>query len=279
VRAAEEEDRQLMQRAAAGDRAAFETLAAKHGRALLRLTRAIAGEAQGDDAAQEALLQAFRRAATYRPELGPVRPWLFAIARREAWHARAREVATQVEEQASEAPLVELGVSAGWSSEDPEATLARAEDAEALWWALAGLPAKDREVLLLRDVEGASGDETAAILELDLPGMKSRLHRARLKLMASLREGSTALAAQNRSAGGLDCAQVLGRLSEYVDGQLAAAEVEKVNAHLKGCEVCERFGGRFKRTVAGLRQQLGAAPAVDAATVERLMRRWRPPQS
>jgi RNA polymerase sigma-70 factor (ECF subfamily) len=41
-----------------------------------------------------------------------------------------------------------------------------------------------REVLLLRDVEGLSGPEAAAALELDLAAMKSRLHRARLELKA-----------------------------------------------------------------------------------------------
>ena len=39
-----------------------------------------------------------------------------------------------------------------------------------------------REVLLLRDVEGLSGDETAAALGIGLAAMKSRLHRARLEL-------------------------------------------------------------------------------------------------
>jgi RNA polymerase sigma-70 factor (ECF subfamily) len=43
-------------------------------------------------------------------------------------------------------------------------------------------------VLLLRDVEEFSGDETAGTLGLTLPAMKSRLHRARLRLAARLRE-------------------------------------------------------------------------------------------
>ena len=50
--------------------------------------------------------------------------------------------------------------------------------------ALAGMPADFREVLLLRDVEGLSGEEAAAALDLELGAMKSRLHRARLELKA-----------------------------------------------------------------------------------------------
>jgi RNA polymerase sigma-70 factor (ECF subfamily) len=272
---AEEEDRELMRRAAAGDRAAFGTIAQRHTPALLRLTRAIAGDDAGaQDAAQETLLQAFRRAATFQPEAGAVRPWLFAIARHEAWRQK-RQGGPAEPAGADEDNLGELGLSAGWSASEPEAMVARAEDAEALSWALAALPAPDREVLLLRDVEGASGEETAAILGLDLSGMKSRLHRARLKLMASLREGRQTLKQSMRSEGGLDCGQVLERLSDYVDGQLAEDERAAVDAHLRGCEMCERFGGRFKRTVAGLRRALGARAAVDPATFERLMALWR----
>jgi RNA polymerase sigma-70 factor (ECF subfamily) len=170
-----------------------------------------------------------------------------------------------------EQPLVELGVRAGWSAEDPEALVARAEDHERLAWAIAALAPSDREVLILRDLEGMSGEETARVLGLELQGMKSRLHRARLRLMGALREGGSAMAEAEREAGGLRCSEVLEGLSDYVDGQLAPERRAQVDAHLKGCAVCERFGGRFKRTVAGLRAHLGAAPAVDAATYERIL--------
>jgi len=45
-------------------------------------------------------------------------------------------------------------------------------------------------VLLLRDVEGLTGDDTAQALGLTLPGMKSRLHRARLRLVAAVKKGA-----------------------------------------------------------------------------------------
>ena len=60
----------------------------------------------------------------------------------------------------------------------------------------------------------------------------------------------------------------------YDNGQLAPALKDQVDAHLRHCAVCERFGGRFKRTVATLRAHLGAAPAVDEATYRRLIERW-----
>ena len=54
--------------------------------------------------------------------------------------------------------------------------------------ALTSLSPDDREVLLLRDVEGLSGEETAHTLGVDLAAMKSRLHRARLRLAAACRK-------------------------------------------------------------------------------------------
>jgi RNA polymerase sigma-70 factor (ECF subfamily) len=56
--------------------------------------------------------------------------------------------------------------------------------------ALERLSPEEREILVLRELEGFSGEETASLLELSLPAMKSRLHRARLRLAAVLVEGN-----------------------------------------------------------------------------------------
>lgn len=53
--------------------------------------------------------------------------------------------------------------------------------------ALDALAADEREVVLLRDGAGMSGADTAAALGLSVAAMKSRLHRARLKLAGALR--------------------------------------------------------------------------------------------
>ncbi|MGA8893311.1 MAG: sigma factor-like helix-turn-helix DNA-binding protein, partial [Anaeromyxobacteraceae bacterium] len=58
--------------------------------------------------------------------------------------------------------------------------------ARALEAALAALPDESREVLLLRDVEGLSGEEAAEVLGITLAAMKSRLHRGRLELKERL---------------------------------------------------------------------------------------------
>ncbi|MBL8957865.1 MAG: sigma-70 family RNA polymerase sigma factor [Myxococcaceae bacterium] len=267
------EDGDLIRRSASGDREAFVAVARRHGPAVHRLCAAVLGnDADASDATQEALLVAFRRASTYRAERGPVRPWLLAIARREAYRLRPRGHEAPITD---EAPLGALGVRAGWSAEDPEALLARAEDVEALARAIAALDPKDREVLVLRDLEGQSGEQAALVLGVDLAAMKSRLHRARLKLMAALREGSTSMAEQERTAGGLRCGQVLELLSDYVDGELSPSVRAQVDEHLKGCVVCERFGGRFGRTIAGLRRGLEQRPAIDPEAFEAVLAHLR----
>lgn len=77
----------------------------------------------------------------------------------------------------------------------------------------------------------------------------------------------------DRRVAGLSCREVLERLSDYVDGELAPGEVRRVDAHLRGCDQCERFGGAFGRLVAGLRNELAAAGPLDAEVAGRLRRR------
>ena len=64
----------------------------------------------------------------------------------------------------------------------PEERIGAREISQAIDRALEGLPDDAREVLLLRDVEELSGEDTAAALGIGLAAMKSRLHRARLEL-------------------------------------------------------------------------------------------------
>jgi len=68
--------------------------------------------------------------------------------------------------------------------------------------------------------------------------------------------------------GGIDCEEVLAKLSEYVDGALAPEVVSTIEAHLAGCSRCERFGGGFGRMVVSLRRQ--DAEELDPALLERV---------
>ena len=73
-----------------------------------------------------------------------------------------------------------------------------------------------------------------------------------------------------REVAGLRCGAVLAGLEDYLDGALTADVRAPIEAHLRGCDVCDRFGGRYADVVRGLRATLGAPPPLDPAWGERL---------
>jgi anti-sigma factor RsiW len=78
--------------------------------------------------------------------------------------------------------------------------------------------------------------------------------------------------ADEREVAGMRCGEVLAELSDYLDGDLARDRVTQVEAHLRGCDACERFGKEFAAAVHALRR--GALlPAVEPEVFERLRAR------
>jgi RNA polymerase sigma-70 factor (ECF subfamily) len=179
-------DADLVTRSARGDRDAFSALVERHQARVYRFARGLArDDHEAEDLLQQTFLGAWLGARLYRGDAS-VRTWLFTIARNAAFQARARRGREPVDEM----PLEELGVAAGWGVGDPELLASRAQRRDLLAGALARLEPLDREVLTLRELEGLTGEETAASMGLGLAAMKSRLHRARLRLAAELRKGA-----------------------------------------------------------------------------------------
>ncbi|MGB5222949.1 MAG: sigma-70 family RNA polymerase sigma factor [Polyangiales bacterium] len=175
-------DQALIARTAEGDRRAFEQLVERHAAAVLRLATAASDPSTAEDVMQQTFLSVYQQAASFRAEAS-VRTWLLTIARNTAFRLHGK---TQREDLVEE-PLTQLGVQAGWGSDDPEAIAIASERKGALRRAMASLSAEDQEVLILRDLEGLRGSEAAEVLGISLRALKSRLHRARLRLAASLR--------------------------------------------------------------------------------------------
>lgn len=147
-----------------------------------RIARAIAGnDATADDVWQEAFLAAHRALAGFRGTTdAELHGWLSSITRNAA-RRRARS-----EGHVHALPsLLELGVAAGWGR-SPEDELGGEIDRATVWAALDTLEPDARELVVLRDLDGQSSDEVAAALGITVGAMKSRLHRARLQLMAAL---------------------------------------------------------------------------------------------
>jgi RNA polymerase sigma-70 factor (ECF subfamily) len=182
-------DAELLARTATGDRRAFGQLVVRHQAAVARFARAASPSlSDAEDVLQEAFLAALRGAGSFRGA-STVRTWLLGITRHAALHRRRRD---QRYEPLQEESLDVLGRDAGWGADPlttPEQAMIGAEQRADVIRALDSLPPDQREILVLRDGEGLSGDETASILGVSLDAMKSRLHRARLKFAASLRRG------------------------------------------------------------------------------------------
>lgn len=187
------EDADLLRASAAGDPRAFAHFVHRHEAAVHRYLVIHAGPvADVDDALQETFIAAWRGAASFLGA-GSAKAWLFAIARNALRHLIRRRVGEPAHMESIDAlaagdSLDALAVEAGWgcAADDrmhSDAGLAR----ETLEVAMNRLPADEREILTLRELDGLSGAETAELLQLSLPAMKSRLHRARLHLAAALR--------------------------------------------------------------------------------------------
>ncbi len=175
-------DEVLLARSAAGDPAAFDVLVVRHAASVLRLIRFRVGDTAAEDVLQQTFLAAWRAAPGFRGD-AQVKTWLFTIARNTAAKARDRAQRSPV----ADVPIDTLGVEAGWGSEDPETMALAAERRDLLRAAFDTLDDEAREVLTCRDLEGLSGEETAALLGVSVAAMKSRLHRARMTLAARVR--------------------------------------------------------------------------------------------
>jgi predicted anti-sigma-YlaC factor YlaD len=71
----------------------------------------------------------------------------------------------------------------------------------------------------------------------------------------------------------MSCSEVLAVLSEFIDGTIGADAHAHVTEHLRGCDWCERFGGRFSEVVETLRRELRDPDALGDDVAARLQRR------
>jgi len=176
-------DETLIGRTAAGDAAAFGRLVRRHQAAVYRFARACSPE-EGEAILQETFRAARSAARRHRDEPSAL-PWLLAIARQVA---ERRQTQPREPREADLASLRELSRAAGWG--EPARLAGEALDLHAVASALAALLPEDREILTLCDREYFTVDEAARVADASEAVVRARLHRARLRLAARLREGS-----------------------------------------------------------------------------------------
>ena len=173
----------------------------RHFDAVYRYLGRRVGGAAADGLAGEAFRIAFERRPSYRLEHPSALPWLYGIAtnlvmkehRSEARQMRALE---RLHRQRSEGRDLAAGVSERLDAADELARVAAA---------LAGMDARDRDVLTLLAWEGLGYDAIARALDLPIGTVRSRVSRARERLRELTRPGGEeAVTTTERSAGGCE---------------------------------------------------------------------------
>jgi RNA polymerase sigma-70 factor (ECF subfamily) len=164
-------------------KAHFEQAVLPHLGAAYNLARWLTRDAHdADDVVQEAYLRAYQFFESFHG--GDGRAWLLRIVRNTCytWLDRNRRREPQLQ-------LDETQHSASAPSTAPEAALQAQEDRELLRQALTELPDEFREAIVLRELEGLSYKEIAAITAVPMGTVMSRLARARERLHQRLAEG------------------------------------------------------------------------------------------
>ncbi|HEV8481110.1 MAG TPA: sigma-70 family RNA polymerase sigma factor [Candidatus Eisenbacteria bacterium] len=194
-------DAELVTRAQGGETHAFDVLAERYADKVHRLTyRVLRNEEDAQDALQEAFLSAYRNLGRFEGK-STFSTWLYRVAMNAALMKRRkrREGMVSLEEPRDrEEGQITLQL-ADWGRGPIEETL-NDELRDALELAVQSLPEDLAQVFLLREVEGMSNAEASEILELSVPAVKSRLHRARVALRDYLNRFFADRAARERSS-------------------------------------------------------------------------------
>jgi RNA polymerase sigma-70 factor (ECF subfamily) len=260
-------DEQLVEAARRGDTAALEMLLMRYQPHLYRFGLRMCGNAEdAGDVAQESLISMARSLRDFRGD-SSVSSWLYTIARRFCIKKRRRSKFAPAREESLDTPGADAAQRLADPAPGPEQTATNQELAAALTQAIDALDPSQREVLVLRDVEGLSAPEVAKILGMSLDAVKSRLHRARIAVRQTLAPAFGHPATE--SSRGTVCPDVLTLFSQHLEGEIHPGVCATMEAHLAQCGHCRDACESLKRTLAVCRQlPTPEVPSALAASVK-----------
>lgn len=178
-----EEETVLIERSRRGDGEAFAQLVRRHEERIFLLAQKVcaAAPSEAEDVSQETFVTAYKKLDQFR-SASALGTWLHRIAANLCW-MRLRK-----KKQVAMVPIVDKptegqpGIGADTLSDnndDPAKTARKKELQGAVTRALEELPVEQRMVVFMKDIQDMANEEIAQALNLSLPAVKSRLHRAR----------------------------------------------------------------------------------------------------
>ncbi len=178
------EERLLLVRLRRGEPDAFETLVRTYQDRLFDFcVRMLGDREEANDLVQDVFVSAHQNLSRFRED-AKLSTWLFRIGKNHCINRlkylkrRGRGRSEEYGEQSESALVEHLGAAPG-----PDAALESAREQARVQWAISQLEPDARMLVALRDIEGLSYEEIVDITELPLGTVKSRLHRAREKLV------------------------------------------------------------------------------------------------
>ncbi|HEY6239805.1 MAG TPA: RNA polymerase sigma factor RpoE [Burkholderiales bacterium] len=182
-------DRQLVERAQRGDKHAFELLVSKYQRKLARLlARFVRDPVEVEDVAQEAFIKAYRALPSFRGD-SAFYTWLYRIGINTAKNylvAKGRRAPTTTEFNSEDAESFEDGEQLR-DINTPESMMMSKEIAQTVNSTMEQLPEELRNAITLRELEGLSYEDIAAIMNCPIGTVRSRIFRAREAIAEQLR--------------------------------------------------------------------------------------------
>jgi RNA polymerase sigma-70 factor (ECF subfamily) len=176
-------DAELVRLAQGGETRAFDELVRRYQDKVYRLSyKILRHEDDAAEALQDALLSAYRGLKNFKAE-STFSTWLYRVATNAALmkYRKRRDGHVSLERSQSDNEDAEPLALPDWSAQ-PLDELLDTETREVMQEGIDRLPEELRIVFVLRDVEGLSNGEVSEVLDLSIPAVKSRLHRARLQL-------------------------------------------------------------------------------------------------
>jgi len=173
-------DRQLLERVKRGDKGAFDILVLKYqGRIINLVSRFVRNPADAMDVTQDAFLKAYQALPKFRGD-SPFYTWLYPIAVNTAKNYLAVQARRppEAEEDISEIEQFE-GDNTLKDHATPEHLLLTEEIQSTVISTIEGLPEDLRTAITLREVDGLSYEEIAAVMECPIGTVRSRIFRAR----------------------------------------------------------------------------------------------------